>query len=73
MVKATELVGAAIEKIVSPEAQENMQKTLMLFSKLALDTTALPSGEPSEENSTEACEDEQDSPQEDDSTHDKEE
>lgn len=73
MVKATELVGAAIEKIVSPEAQENMQKTLMLFSKLALDTTALPCGDPSEEDSTESCEDEQDSPQEDDSIHEEKE
>lgn len=73
MVKATEIVGAAIEKITSPETQENMQKALMLFSKLALDTTALPSGNPSEGNSVEICEDEQNSPQEDDSIHEEEE
>ena len=67
MVKATEIVGAAIEKITSPETQENIQKALSLFSKLALTTTALPSGCPSEGDSANVCGNEQDSPQKDNS------
>lgn len=65
MVKAAEIVGSATEEINSPQIQENMKRTILLFSKLAHDSTALSSGELAKQNNIENYKDEQDKPQED--------
>lgn len=71
--KTAELIGTAFANFNSAEVTDNMSKALALFAQASLATTALTSGDPSEGNSAEVCEDEQDSPQEDDSIHEKEE